>query len=937
GLYKPGGNANTNRTISFAMKAGVAIYGGFTGTETQLSQLPTVSLTTPSSTTLSGEIGTVGNSADNSNHVISNPTGLTTTAILDGFVITGGNADGATFPDNSGGGMYNSGSGGGQVCSPLIRNCLFQDNNARFGGAIHNNGFSSGNSSPTLTNCSFQANTASSVGGAMYNDGRSSGSSSPSLTNCSFQNNRASGPGGALANDGVFFGNSSPILVNCIFQTNNASSGGALSNAGSATGNSSPTLINCSFQSNSATQGGGLINSASSNGISNPVLTNCTFQSNSATTAGGAIYNFGVASGNLNPTLTNCVLWNNGGTKTFFNDAASVTVRYSLLEAAVTSYTSGLGNLTTTNSPFASSASVALNACSPAINAGDPSSATATAAPYSVTALPATDLAGNPRVFGDRVDMGAVEFGASPGPLSLTLTAAPSLTVTTGNAATLTAATSPLASSYSWSSGQSTAAIAVSVAGTYSVTATPGICSSVSSVVVTVSAPPCGTVVYVTPNGAGLQNGTSWANALNGNQLQLAITTAASCGSSRQVWVAGGLYKPGGNANTNRSISFQMANNVAIYGGFAENETALSSRILTASAIGTPTATTLSGDIGAAGNASDNSLHVFNHPASLSLNNTARLDGFVITGGNANGSSLPDNVGGAMYNNSNSPSLTNCSFLNHNATTNGGAIYNTVSSRPNLNGCSFLYNTATTSGGGIYNDISTPMLTNCSFLYNTASFNGGAVANFSSNSLTLTNCSFLNNTANSLGGAIRNNGSSASLTNCVLFGNGGANTISNVNSSSLTAAYTLFEPSVTGYTSGGNNLTTGTPSATSSPFASTATTRLAVGSPAINAGDPATTTAMVGSTDLAGNPRIIGGRIDMGAVEVQDEIFTVKDGNWNDPTVWNVNRLPQLGDRARLKHTVTIPASYLGFVTALLYDPASRLMYGVGGRLQMVP
>ncbi|WP_367120188.1 choice-of-anchor Q domain-containing protein, partial [Spirosoma sp. 48-14] len=46
---------------------------------------------------------------------------------------------------------------------------------------------------------------------------------------------------------------------------------------------------------------------------------------------------------------------------------------------------------------------------SPAINAGTPASVTVASGPYSATALPATDLVGNARIVGGRVDMGAVE------------------------------------------------------------------------------------------------------------------------------------------------------------------------------------------------------------------------------------------------------------------------------------------------------------------------------------------------------------------------------------------------------------------------------------------------------------------------------------------------------------------------------------------------
>lgn len=47
----------------------------------------------------------------------------------------------------------------------------------------------------------------------------------------------------------------------------------------------------------------------------------------------------------------------------------------------------------------------------------------------------------------------------------------------------------------------------------------------------------------------------------------------------------------------------------------------------------------------------------------------------------------------------------------------------------------------------------------------------------------------------------------------------------------------------------------------------------------------------------------------MDAYEFQSAIYTVKDGNWNDPMIWNAVHVPQIGDRARLKHAVTIPAS----------------------------
>ena len=199
GTYKP--TPGTDRTVSFAMLPNVAIYGGFAGTEQNLTDRV---LTYPGSTTLSGDIGTAGDNTDNSYHVVNNPSGLTTTAILDGFVITGGNADGG-FPDDSGAGMYNS------------------------------------SSSPTIRNCMFRSNTAGGTGGAMFNDNQQ-GASSPVCINCSFQDNHATN-GGAVFNK-TFGGNNSPTFVNCSFQGNSAGSGGAIY----ITGNSGTTnckLINC--------------------------------------------------------------------------------------------------------------------------------------------------------------------------------------------------------------------------------------------------------------------------------------------------------------------------------------------------------------------------------------------------------------------------------------------------------------------------------------------------------------------------------------------------------------------------------------------------------------------------------------------------------------------------------------------------------------------
>ncbi|MES2774407.1 MAG: M12 family metallo-peptidase [Bacteroidota bacterium] len=302
GTYKP--TAGTDRSLSFAMKSGRRILGGFPNTGS-----PTIAQRQPASfiTTLSGDIGLAGN-ADNSYHVISNGGGLGNTAILDGFVITGGNANGTGAFQKRGGGVFNNGANAGIVCSPVFENCSFINNVADSGGAIFNNGSNGGTSSPVFINCIFQNNTAPNSGGAVYNNGGSGGTSSPTFTNCIFQNNTATARGGAAVNDGR------------------------------TSGISSPTYMNCSFFNNSSIQG-------------------------------SAFYSIG-SSGACFPSITNNIFYGNNGAGTFVNFSATVTARYNLFEPLVTGYTNTIGNITSSVSPFVTPTNLHLKDFSTAIDGG---------------------------------------------------------------------------------------------------------------------------------------------------------------------------------------------------------------------------------------------------------------------------------------------------------------------------------------------------------------------------------------------------------------------------------------------------------------------------------------------------------------------------------------------------------------------------------------
>ncbi len=102
-------------------------------------------------------------------HVVQCVSGEGSDTALDGFVITGGNADGDEFLETVGGGMLNDAS------SPTVTNCTFSDNSADRGGGMYN---SNSSSSPSVTNCTFSGNTALAGGGMKAFN------SSPTVTNC---------------------------------------------------------------------------------------------------------------------------------------------------------------------------------------------------------------------------------------------------------------------------------------------------------------------------------------------------------------------------------------------------------------------------------------------------------------------------------------------------------------------------------------------------------------------------------------------------------------------------------------------------------------------------------------------------------------------------------------------------------------------------------
>jgi predicted outer membrane repeat protein len=315
-------------------------------------------------------------------------------------------------------------------------------------------------------------------------------------------------------------------------------------------------------------------------------------------------------------------------------------------------------------------------------------------------------------------------------------------------------------------------------------------------------------VIYVDVTASGDDNGSSWENAYI--DLKSALLSAPSAGT--QIWVADGTYKP--TSGLTQSATFTLVNDVAVYGGFAGTETLLSERNPKTNI------TVLSGDIGVVSDTNDNVYHVV---TSSGTGNSAVLDGFTITGGNAGGDrAIPfggginnvggspmlsnlvimgnrGNYGGGMYSyNGASPVLTNITFSNNTADERAGGMYNNLNSNAVLTNVTFNNNTAGTRGGGMAVSGSTPTLTNVTFTGNVAQ-RGGAIQSAYSGNFTLMNVTISGNIGTIQGGGIYSEASIPVIINTIIYNNTG-NAI-DATTSTPVVTYSIVEG---GYTGEGN-------------------------------------------------------------------------------------------------------------------------------------
>ncbi len=406
------------------------------------------------------------------------------------------------------------------------------------------------------------------------------------------------------------------------------------------------------------------------------------------------------------------------------------------------------------------------------------------------------------------------------------------------------------------------------------------------------------TQLYVRQVATGTNTGLSWSNAMPGLQMALNQIATTRCYNT-EVWVATGVYTPGSTI----SDTFNLLPQIQLYGGFVGTETLRTQHNWQTNP------TILSGDIdgndlnGDGNNIAENHtdiqgrnayrvVNMGTFPADFigakSYKNNTVVDGFIITGGQADGTTTQGaglacataalDVGGEC-----GPVLQNL-IVSGNKTSNGGAgiLFSGSSQRnlkPQLDQITFRGNHALNFFGSALTLFDTSpqvktlaQLTNLNFENNSSGGSTVLIQTSAEDQVTLDNIAFFSNTsastqgtiwffsgdlkmnnvtfANNTGRAIRSNGN-IHISNSIFWtSETGGNTIQNSSGTArITNTIVMNYPTSTSGSIIGSNVSASDPN-----FVNLAGGDLRLGdnSPAVDAGDNSFVSL---STDLNGDPR----------------------------------------------------------------------------------
>ncbi|MEM6568238.1 MAG: right-handed parallel beta-helix repeat-containing protein [Planctomycetota bacterium] len=265
GTYLP--TANGARDVPFEIVPDVEMYGGFVGGESDPDERPPLG---DAPTVLSGDL--LGDDGpgftqrdDNSIHVVFGRM-VGQNAVLDGFHVRGGNANGFGV-DASGGGLAIVSSG------VLVQDCIFEDNvGALGGGATVQFAVMS-----RFIRCRFSSNRSTVAGGGLYI--RTGGGL---YDGCVFENNRASSDAGGVSANFA----SSLLFRNCVARGNVATSTSSYGGGFHLVNGSRATFVGCTIIKNESAIGDGAIGDSGSLST----IRNCIIVGNLSPFFGGQIF-----------------------------------------------------------------------------------------------------------------------------------------------------------------------------------------------------------------------------------------------------------------------------------------------------------------------------------------------------------------------------------------------------------------------------------------------------------------------------------------------------------------------------------------------------------------------------------------------------------------------------------------------------------------------
>ncbi|MGB2809271.1 MAG: right-handed parallel beta-helix repeat-containing protein, partial [Sedimentisphaerales bacterium] len=579
---------------------------------------------------------------------------------------------------------YSSGCGAlyiSSYSSPMIINCKFENNHGGHGGAIDCHS----NYSPKLTNCIFTGNSSHYGGGIFISEG------SPILTNCTFSGNSAVDYGGA---------------VHC-------------------EETSSPTIRNCLIIGNKTEWFGGGISITDG---SRAIIENCTISDNSANNKGGGIY----CPDRM--TVSNSILWGSSPDQIYY-DPYGISVNHSNVQGGWPG-----GNIDV-DPLFVDPGYWDVNGLwvdgdyhllwdSPCINVGDPAYI-----PY----LGETDIDGEPRVMGGRIDMGTDEFTSTPTPFI---------------------GISPTELMFYATQGGSN---------------------------------PKSQIISIRNIGSGTLN---WEIAEDCPWLRVYPPNGESIGQVNEVTLSVDIYGlDPGVYNCQLMITANEAANspqmaaITLYLGAVLRVPSEYTTIQAAvdAAKDVDTVLVADGTYTGAGNRDINfhgkaiTVRGENGPGKCIIDCNGTNDephrgfclhsgedcnsvvaGFTITNGYAT-------VGGGIFCSMGSPVVANCTFSN-NWAYDGGGIYIAVAS-PILTNCTFSGNSAGVDGGAVYcEEMSSPTIKNCLIIGNRTEDDGGGISIMDGSLAIIENCTISDNSANDKGGGIYCPSGILIVSNSILWG-----------------------------------------------------------------------------------------------------------------------------------------------------------------------